>query len=179
MRKVTVTRKDAARPENLFSKVGWPTENRVLDYVSKYGAADLVETVLTGKYALPSLDPPHEAPPELPEDVTEIDNMELSRLHAQFTEWQAYVRDQLTLAEVALAEYDLILQQIGAGIRKSVKTGTAATKADIRDTDPTYAVLSFRRVRNEGAVKALQARHDRFEKYANLLSRQITLRTSK
>lgn len=178
MRRVRLARrKQASAHVNPLWRKGWsPTSAQDVEDALDSGSAVASRAALETAYGLPSVPKPAEEPPALPDDVTEMDNLEVSRLHSRFTLWQAYVRDELSHAESVLAEIDLLAHRVGAGIRRQTP-GTAAAKADERDVNPQYALLATRRVYQSALVEGLRARHDRFERYANLMSRQITLRT--
>lgn len=135
-------------------------------------ALALVES--RGLVAMPQ---PHGDPPVLPSDLSELDNPGLSSLLAEFRNWQQYVEDDLAMQTALLAEIEDSVRRIGYVITGGLRGGATA-KAEVRDLDPHYIVLHDRLLKQKALVTLLTSRLNRFDRFAQTVSRQITIRTN-
>lgn len=142
------------------------------------GLTTTVELFLDETLGLPASGKPDQDGPALPEDLSGLDNEHLADLHAQFILWQSYAGELLAAAHSRKTEIEVRMAQIGAKIRKRLN-GTVTYKADVRDTDPAYALWADAYLRQSALVTMLEARYNKYDRYAAAVSRQITLRTSR
>lgn len=148
-----------------------------VDNLFDHGITQEAEGFIASHLGIPSIQKPGEEPPDMPEDVTELDNDALVDLHTQMRQWESFLDEQVTTARTLLNEIEFRMHGLGAEIRKGV-SGSAAQKADVRDTDPVFALFARRKFQQVALVDQLDMRRRRFERYASALSRVITMRSN-
>lgn len=159
-----------------FGKVGFKYAGLALSEELAKGLSAEVAALLDSR-GLPPSSRPDEQAPDLPEDLSEYDNNGLQVLLGQFRRWEAYASDDLAMGSALLAETEDVLRRWGSHLVRSVK-GNAQQKAEIKDTDKKFQQLKNRWVKQNALVLMLGSRKERFEKFASVVSRYITIRTN-
>lgn len=148
-----------------------------VDHLFDHGIAQEAEGYIAQHMGIPAMIKPGEDPPEMPDDVTDLDNDSLVDLHSQMRQWESFLDERVTEARTLFDEIEYASHNLGAEIRKGV-SGSATYKADVRDTDPVFRLFARRKFQQHALVEQLDVRRRRFERYASTLSRVITMRTN-
>ena len=119
--------------------------------------------------------------PELPEDLSDLDDGDLTELMKEFTAWGDYASAQVGLAQVAEREAELEMDRVTAEVWKNTLN---------EDPKMSVTVLKMVTLTVEGVSKARGSYEDarsyrsmmsdvaaRFERDALVLSRELTRRT--
>lgn len=113
--------------------------------------------------------------PDLPEDITALEYVEVGRLHWQYTQYCAYLEQVVALADVDAAEADAYLEHVKARTRLQ-KGGTVADKTAKTLNDETYLDAEQEHLKREAVAKLLKARLRGYDKHTSALSREMTRR---
>jgi hypothetical protein len=122
---------------------------------------------------------PEDDPPELPRDLSDLNDRELIDLLTEINRWADYSGGQLALAESderslefakAQAENAALVRNYGGG-RDSVQAAKAA-----RSSDPLVLEAERKLLFAYALRKVLNARHEAFERDAFAVSRELTRR---
>lgn len=120
--------------------------------------------------------------PQLPEDIDELTDKLLMRLFMEFSAWAGYYGYRLAMAEVDEQEYENMLrvEEAKAIIRNWGGTSDArvtVAKAH-RDADATVDAERQHLLEKKAVRKLIGTLHENVTRDMNLVSRELTRRTS-
>jgi hypothetical protein len=120
--------------------------------------------------------------PELPEDLSDLDDADLTQLMKEFTAWGDYASAQVGLAQVAEREAELELDLITADVWKKTLTADPKMSVTVLRT-VALTVESVAKARgtyeDSRAYRSMMSDvADRFERDAQVLSRELSRRTN-
>lgn len=140
------------------------------------------------KLSLGPVDQPPHRPPELPDDLTDLNDPQVTNLMVEFTRWADYSAMQLAMAEIDEEAAEEMLRTARAiGLIKAMPSAEAlrrkeesmtSAKAQVEQTDEVSA-LRQNRLNAYALRKMLLPRHEAFVRDANVLSRELTRRTDR
>lgn len=122
--------------------------------------------------------PPPGDLPELPRDLTDLDDRDLMILFSEFVQWQNFAASRLGLAEVDERRAEAALRwaedliMIGAVKGEIIKTRHTLSQ------DSDVAAARQRALDAYAVRKTTQVVFDNCERSANLISRELSRRTS-
>jgi hypothetical protein len=146
-------------------------------YFTSRLAEEAIESLKEQGFVLPHK-PDHA--PELPDDVSTLDDESLLKLMQEFTAWADYASAQVGMAVIAERESDLALEKATAEVwhrslavdpkmSVTVLKTVSLTVTEVADARDQYeSAYAYRRMASDIA--------DRFERDAQLLSRELTRR---
>lgn len=123
--------------------------------------------------------PPRDEP-ELPSDLTELDDGALMTLFGRMTTWTNYLAGQLAEAEVSeeFAEAALAKHKAIGAVRNSGEKTVTAAKARAYE-DPSFLDAEAARLNAYAYRKLLAARFGSSDKKNTLISRELTRRVGR
>lgn len=122
--------------------------------------------------------PPHDIP-ELPEELTDLDDAALMRLFVRLTRWTEYMGVQLAAAEVdEKSSVDQLEWKRAVAIAGSSAKSVTAAKAEAADDEDTRAAKN---VKDEAYAfrKMVGAIYDSTDRKAQVVSRELTRRVGR
>jgi hypothetical protein len=146
------------------------------EYMKSPVGEKTVEAVTKQGFVLPTLDT--EDQPMIPHDLDDLDDKMLMEEFALFTAWADYANAQVGLAVISEREAELEYDwQVSLHMSDAPKKSVTVTKAEALQNPDVYAArktldeaYAYRRVVTDLAA--------RYERDANVLSRELTRRTS-
>lgn len=136
---------------------------------------------LRGKFSLP--DKPGESVPELPRHLDDLSDTDLMEAYREFMSWLFYAKAELVKAEIAEEREDhgcrtlearVLIEQWGADSRGDRVTIAKAR----RDVDNRVVAQRDEYLKARAYRKLVESVYDRCDKATQLLSRELTRRTS-
>jgi hypothetical protein len=136
----------------------------------RHGVARLLNKGIT----LPAQ--PQDSAPELPRDVTELNDRDLMNLWAEYTAWTDFMGVQ---AAIAYSDEKHLAKKIERMEQRALLTGDKVTvaRAEIKASDE-YDALVQEWLEAEAYRKLLDALFNNYDRDAALLSRELTRRSS-
>lgn len=113
--------------------------------------------------------------PQMPEDITEISDVELGRLHGKYNAYLDWLEDQAAYADGVATDQAAYLNRVKAEVRL-LKSGTVADKDAKVLTDERVIAAEDALFEAQARKQLLRARVRGCEKCANALSREQTRR---
>jgi hypothetical protein len=122
--------------------------------------------------------------PDLPEYLDDLGDEEFMRLYTEYTAWVSYAKAELVKAEIAedreenakrLIEARVLIEQWGSDAKSSDRVTIAKAK---RDTDKRVIAQQDLYLQARAYRKLVDSVYDRCERASQLLSRELTRRTS-
>lgn len=120
---------------------------------------------------------PHYDIPEVPEDLTDVDDRELMQLFSQQIAWQNFFSTLVVQAEHAEMQAELKLTEAKAAAMQG--TGKLNDKRAERDTDLAVIKANTDFINAKANRKAYQVVTDNRDRCASLLSRELTRRVGR
>lgn len=148
-------------------------------YYTSPTADEVIDSMKAQGFELPPK--PTADRPELPEDLSDLADADLTELMKEFTAWGDYASAQVGLAQVAERECELDLERITASVWKKTLTEdpkmsvTVLKMVALTVEDVSKARGSYEDARAYRSMMSDVA--DRFERDALVLSRELTRRT--
>lgn len=120
-----------------------------------------------------------EVEPSLPEDVTAMPDDDLMELFTVFVGWNDYASAQAALAMITESEMARELEQAEAKAWRTVEAKASVSAAKAHVNGDRDVIIARAKVEKAKAYKRLVTEiADRYERDGNLLSRELTRRTS-
>lgn len=120
--------------------------------------------------------------PELPEDITSVDDQQLMSLATKYMANYNFMLTQVAVAEIALIEVENEYAIVEAKALLTKTTGKSTEKSTMLKalvlTDPDIQTLSTKKLRTYAYHKMLKTVLENLERSYQLVSRELTRRTS-
>jgi hypothetical protein len=148
-------------------------------YYSSSLGDDALDSIKQQGFALPVK--PAQDRPELPDDLSDLDDESLTQLMKEFTAWGDYASAQVGLAVITERECEMELELITADVwQKTLKVEPKTSVTVLKTVALTVESVAKARRTYEDAYayrRLISDVADRFEKDALVLSRELTRRT--
>jgi hypothetical protein len=171
-----------------------PANMRVDDIIKAYdGVMSSVEAILQDKGVSADLPEPGQpegldqvlvyadnGDPVLPDDLTELDHVQIGKLFTYFTGWTNYVQSMVTYSEVSR---DVIKTKLAA-LDKAVMVALQQEDGSLSDArakakvilDPRHIEAEVSYMEAYALAKVLHARYEQFKRSEKVISRELTRR---